>query len=366
MKTLFVLPNMKMGGVGQITNALMRGFAMQDDDCYLALRHARGELLEDTRKVATVYELAPVGLHQFVPALTRLLRRLKPDCIITAFADVGVMTWLAMRLARSHARWVHGVHNTHARIIARPGMRGGFRHVCDNRAAAFCYRHADRVVAVSDGVRSEVIAMVPSAASRTVTIYNPVVPDTELQLIDKPWPVVERPIRLVALGRLVRQKGFDILIEAMKAVAGDWQLDIWGAGPDGPALQRDIDDARLSDRIHLRGYTNRPYEVLREADVYVLSSRHEGLPTTLIEAMACQCQLVATDCPHGPREILCAGALGKLVPPGESESLALAIRHVLADSARIPKITLLARARDFSATTAVEHWRGVLHTDWMN
>lgn len=360
MRVLFVLPRMVSGGVERVILNLIAEFQKSGHECALALRRAYGELLPEARSLTTVHEVAPDGLHQFVPRLTRLIRAWQPTHVVTAFADVGALTRLAMQLARSRACWVHGVHNAHARIAARSGPSGAVRFYLDNLCAGFVYRRADKVVAVSDGVRHDVLAQFHVDPAAVVTIYNPVVPAAELIPVHAPRHPPDQPFTIVGLGRLTRQKGFDVLVEAMRVVPAPWRLDIWGEGEDRSLLERQIKEAGLESSVYLRGYTNEPYEVLRAADLFVLSSRWEGLPTVLIEALACQCQIVATDCPHGPGEILLDGDLGQFVPADAPSLLAAAIRRAMDATRKFAPGTLLARAQDFSVGAASGRWMALL------
>lgn len=226
--------------------------------------------------------------------------------------------------------------------------------------AGFVYRRADAVVAVSDGVRQEILGYYRIPASRVSTIHNPVIPDEQLQWRRPSLEHGDEALRMVCVGRLVKQKGYDVLIRALTHVSGSWRLDIWGDGPERSRLGSMIAESGMSGRIHLRGYTASPLEVMREADCFVMPSRHEGLPATLIEAVACQCQVVATDCPHGPREILLDGKLGLLVPPESTVELAEALMKVIRREVSFDPDALLARAREFSWSRASLEWRRLL------
>lgn len=363
MRVLFVLPRMVSGGVERITLALIRGFQHEGHDCALALRRAHGEFLDEAKSLCTVREIAARGLYQFVPHLARLIRTWQPTHVVTASADVGVLTWLAMRMARRRLRWVHGVHNTHAPVIARSGTKGRIRFRLDTHCVAFVYRHADAIVAVSDGVRDEIIGGFHIAPGRVTRIYNPVVSHAELCPVAQPRHDPAEPYSIVAMGRLARQKGFDVLIEAMARVPQPWKLDIWGEGEERAKLQAMIGRRDLQGRIRLRGYTDDPFSVLRQADLFVLSSRYEGLGIALIEAMSCQCQVVATDCPHGPREILEAGRFGQLVPPEQPAALGNAIARTARGESHVEPLALLRRASDFSVAKACTRWVQLLDRD---
>lgn len=357
---------MLQGGVERVTLNLIAQFVRNGVDCRLALRRCHGELMGEACALVPVEELAPRGMHQFVPALARLLRRWRPTHVVTAFTDIAALTWLAMRFAHSRARWVHGAHNTHAAVVSRPGALGAARFRLDTRLADFVYRRADAIVAVSEGVRSEILTQFGIPCERVITIYNPVIPESELRPTREPRHPVDEPWRIVAIGRLTRQKGFDLLVRAMASVPPPWQLDIWGEGPERDLLERLIASLGLAPMIHLRGYTARPFDVLRDSDLFVLPSRYEGLGNTLIEALACQCQIVASDCQHGPSEILQGGRLGRLVPVEDIAALAAAIRDFTTDESRFDPQALLARAADFGIHTANLRWRAVLNDTGSN
>lgn len=361
MKILFILPRMVAGGVERVTLNLIAQFICDGIECRIAIRHCQGELLQEARSLVPVTELAPRSLYQFVPNLAKLIRAWQPTHVVTAFADIGVLTWTAICLTKSATKWIHGVHNTHEAIAAHPGLTGRVRHLRDNRLAGFVYRRADKIVAVSEGVRNEIIKLFAISPSQVVTIYNPVIRDDQLQ----PRPEITNvswPYRIVAIGRLVRQKGFDVLIEALKQVRRPWELDIYGEGPERARLESLIADANLRAVVRLHGYTSEPFVALRHADLFVLPSRYEGLPTVLIEALACQCQIVSTDCPQGPREILQAGRLGQLIPPDDSLALARAIELVVGGEHRVNPDFLIERARAFSVAGSTRLWKRLLLT----
>lgn len=151
-----------------------------------------------------------------------------------------------------------------------------------------------------------------------------------------PWPI--RPASpltekiVISGGRLVAQKGFDLLIEAYAQVARvrpDWQLHIYGSGALRPALRRMIDQRGLEGQIKLMGHTDDFDSVLATASVYALSSRYEGFGMVLIEAMSRGLPLVSFDCPRGPGEIVNSGSNGLLVPPEDTDALGKALLRVI-------------------------------------
>jgi glycosyltransferase involved in cell wall biosynthesis len=139
---------------------------------------------------------------------------------------------------------------------------------------------------------------------------------------------------LMALGRLANQKGFDILIAAFGIRAPrhpDWDLNIWGEGPEHANLDALVKNLGLSDRVRVCGATSSPYEKLVDSDLYVMSSRSEGFPLALCEAMACGLPVVSFDCLSGPGELITHGVNGLLVPPLDMAALVESLSRMMSD-----------------------------------
>jgi GalNAc-alpha-(1->4)-GalNAc-alpha-(1->3)-diNAcBac-PP-undecaprenol alpha-1,4-N-acetyl-D-galactosaminyltransferase len=155
---------------------------------------------------------------------------------------------------------------------------------------------------------------------------------------------------LVAMGRLVRGKGFDLLLAAFSRVADrhpDWSLTIIGKGPLRSELEEQSAALKLAGRVHFAGELADPFPMLRAAHLFVFSSRSEGFGNALAEAMACGLPVVSFDCPEGPRTIIRDGIDGILVPPEDVIALAQAMDSLMADSgararlaARAPEVIL--------------------------
>ena len=210
---------------------------------------------------------------------------------------------------------------------------------------------------------SSVVALTPSALAtlglargrRGRVIPNPVMPAPTGSADPADPPVI------VAMGRLVPQKGFDMLLDAFVKVAGRhdrWNLEIWGEGPDREALERRRDALGLAGRVTFPGRTQAPYDVLRRGSFFVMSSRREGFPTVLGEAMACGVPAVSFDCPSGPRELIRDGVDGLLIPPNDVDGLADGIERLISDqnlmhdlSSRAPEVV-----HRYALSTVLERW----------
>jgi glycosyltransferase involved in cell wall biosynthesis len=140
--------------------------------------------------------------------------------------------------------------------------------------------------------------------------------------------------KIIAVGRLVRQKGFDLLIESFAKIADrhpNWLLQIYGEGAERDALQAQISKSSCSDRIKLMGLADDIDRVYADANLFVLSSRYEGYPNVLLEALAVSCPVVATDCPGATRQILVGGRYGLLIEPESVEALTEALDRMMSD-----------------------------------
>ena len=204
------------------------------------------------------------------------------------------------------------------------------------------YPLADEIIAVSDGAADDLSISTRIPRDQIQVVYNPIItPEMDLKSrenLDHPWFKPGEPPVILAVGRLTSQKDYPLLIRAFARVrqAIPVRLLILGEGPERNELTSLINQLGLEDDISMPGFVHNPYAFMAHASVFVLSSRWEGLPTVLAEALYCGAPLVSTDCPSGPREILQNGRFGKLVPVGDVDCLADAIQDTLKNKRMSP------------------------------
>ena len=188
-----------------------------------------------------------------------------------------------------------------------------------------------KIVAVSEGLKQQIIDTLILGKSRVSFIPNAVLQPSIKEQANK-TPDVALPERFFCgVGRLVEQKGFDLLLEAYaKARNHDSSLPelvIVGAGEDLDALKRQASNLGIQQHVHFTGFTTNPYCIIKRAEAFILSSRHEGMPTVLVEAMYLNTPVIAFDCPTGPSELITPNETGILVEALNTDALAQAIGH---------------------------------------
>jgi glycosyltransferase involved in cell wall biosynthesis len=264
--------------------------------------------------------------------------------LLSACANSNVVAVAAARLAGSDTRTVLCEQTTLSRV-ARDTRR--LRHRLVPPAARWAYPRADAVVAVSDGVADDLERSIGLPRERIVVIPNPLTPGIGLQAgraPDHPWLSDDGPPVLLSVARLTPAKDIPTLLRAFAELREQRpaRLLVLGEGAERGRLEALAGRLGRGADVHLAGYAPNPYPAMASAAALVLSSRREGLPTVLVEALSLGTPVVATDCPSGPREILQDGRLGRLVAPGDPTALAAAMHAVLDDRPTAPPIAALA------------------------
>jgi glycosyltransferase involved in cell wall biosynthesis len=334
------LPSFAGGGAERVMVQLAVALHQQELPVELWLAQARGPYLADVPPGVPVRELGGAGVLRSLLPLVGCLRRRRPQVLLAAMTHANVVALLAVVLAVPRGR---GRPRVVISERAAPGAllraEGPLQEAVLRLLMRWLYPSAAAVISVSEGVAAELHDLVRLPVTRIKAIANPIdVPalrTAAAQALPHPWLQAGQPPLLMAAGRLVEQKDFQGLLQALALVRQQHpaRLVILGEGPLRPRLQAQSDELGLADAVLLPGFVANPMAWMARAAVFVLSSRWEGLPGVLLQAMACGAPVVSTDCPHGPREILEDGRWGELVPVGDAAALAAAITRQLASPA---------------------------------
>ena len=304
----------------------------------------------------------------FLPDLVRYLRHRRPDALLAALPTPNLMAVWARRLARARTRIVVSERNTLSVTI---GGAGKWRKRYLPPLLRRTYPMADRIVAVSNGVADDLAGVTGIPRARITTVYNPVVtPELHAkakQALDHPWFQPSAPPVVLGVGSFRPQKDFPTLIRAFARVRANRpsRLVILGQAADPGKTEEQRAELMalaaslgIADDLDLPGFVSNPFAYMARASLFVLSSRYEGLPGVLIQALACGCPVVSTDCPHGPVEILQGGRYGTLVPVGDVVALSAAMLATL--NTPPPAEKLRGRAALFSVDRAVDQYLEIL------
>ena len=296
-----------------------------------------------------------------IRALHHYLRQVRPEAVLSFLNYPNVVLLLTARLCFAKTRFVVSVRN-HMSVAAANNESKWVRSV--PRLMRRLFRLADAVVAPSQGVADDVVRITGLADDRVSLVYNPVFRPELATLaeaqIDHPWLADGNEPVVLGVGKFKPQKDFPTLLRAFAQVRAQRpaRLIILGEGEDAPKLEALAESLRIADDVDFPGHVQNPFAFYGRAAVFVLSSLWEGLPNALIEALACGCPVVSTDCPSGPSEILDGGRFGALVPVGAATEMAAAILATLVDPPS--RVQLMERAREFSLEQAVRRFEAVL------
>ena len=338
-KLAIFLPSLSGGGAERSMLNLAHGVAERGYPVDLVLAQAKGPYLSLVHKDVRIVDLKASRVLASLPALVSYLKKERPKALISALNYANVVAVWARSLAGVPTKVLVNEQNT-VSISAFNSAKRRQRMV--PYFMKYFYPWADYIIGNSQGVAEDLSEVTGLPPQRIDILYNPVVtPEVQEKVhapLNHPWFEPGQPPVILAVGRLTKQKDFPTLIQAFSQVLKNRsaRLMILGEGVDRPKLETLVKELSLEDHVSLPGFVENPYAYMKRASLYVLSSRWEGLPTVLIEALYCGQPIVATDCPSGPREILAGGQYGVLVPVGDVAALSRAIEAGLAGETPLP------------------------------
>lgn len=256
------------------------------------------------------------------------LRRSQPDVVVSSLtrsnlANIAVSRFLGHRTIICEHAHTSGHHK---------GLPGRMAQLLIRRL----YKHADRVICVSRGIKADLVQNFGVKDQRAAVVANPIDIDEIRHLGNSPSTTVQSGRYILGMGRFVESKNFPLLINAFAHSSYTGRLLLLGRGPLEEALKAQCHRLGIADRVDFLGFHRNPFPIIKGADAFVLASNGEGLPTSIIEALALGTPVISTDCHSGPAEILDDaedgltrhlrhGKYGILVPPNDVAALSNAI-----------------------------------------
>lgn len=348
MKIAIFLPDLRGGGAERVSIDLADAFREQHHEVEFVLLSAGGELLDEARSRHSVVDLSAGRARSALKPLGSYLTNSRPTALIASMWPLTAIAPIAARMVRSHCGIVTVEHNA---LSTQYASWGRLHHLALRLSLFVGTRLTDVAAGVSRGVAEDLARLALQRSSKVSVLYNPIPfraasSETALCAARQTWPVAEGK-RVLTVGSLKQQKNHRLLLEAFSRLhCKDVSLVILGQGALEPELRTMAQGLGIAERVEFAGFHRDPSPFYGSADLFVLSSDHEGLPTVLIEALAAGLPVVSTDCPSGPSEILQGGALGRLVPVGDAAALAAAMDAALA--APGDPAPRRARAADFA------------------
>ena len=339
------MPSLRVGGAEKRTLALLSHLDRTRFAPSLIVQYGDGPLWQDLPPDVPLTDLNAPRMRFVIPEMRAALRKTQPDLVFALIEHTCIAVAMATRAENMRTPLVFSIRSNISRSLGAmsPPMRFAYR-------AAFkrYFPDAAAIVAVSHGAGEEFARLTPEIRDRISVLPNPVVsPELPAQSRMPPdhlWARSEVPY-ILACGRLVAEKGFATLIRAFARVREkrNVRLVILGEGPQRNHLETLIKQSHLRGSVLLPGHANHPYPSMANTSAFVLSSRWEGMPGVLIEAMACGAPCIATDCNFGPRELIDHGQNGLLARVDDAQSLAEQLERLLDDKALAVRLGAAAK-----------------------
>ena len=346
---IFLIPSLAGGGAERVASTLLPYLARHFDLTLALLEDRRSYPIPTDIRIAAFSGLLNshtahvIRIPYHILALARLIRRHRTKVVMSFIEQANIINIMASYITGHRAV-------ISQRINPRQQYEGkGLLGKVISQTSARLYPKAARIIAVSNGIKEIILSDYNLDARRIKVIPNPV-DIASMGKMSKKEPSTALPgDYLLHVGRLnVNQKAHDILLNAFKKLHSfhpDLKLILVGDGPDKEQIKALVNNLDLADSVILVGWQDNVYPFMARTKALVLCSRHEGWPNVLVEAMACGCPVVATDCQTGPREILGDNEYGLLVPVDDPEALAHSVEELLTDESRRAYFQTQARKR---------------------
>ncbi len=332
-KILFLSPSMTLGGAERVFCTLLHHLDCTRFAPSLALVHKTGPLLEMLPPSLSVMDLQARRARNAPRALIRVIRRMRPDLIFSSQAHLNFMLLFCKPFLPRGTRIIARETNIPSRKLAHERFRRLFP-LFYKRLYPFC----DAVVCQSREMEEDLTRHFGLPQRLAVRIPNPV----DLMLAAQRAQTQANPFsgpdpQLLAVGKLEAQKGFDLLLQALAEAlsqnpAPAPRLTILGKGSQEAALRRQADALGIAAQVHFAGPVDNPFPYLANAHRLICSSRYEGFPNVVLEALACGTPVLSFACPGGLDEIIIPGSNGELAPPEDTRTLA----RLILDSLPLP------------------------------
>ncbi|WP_201353782.1 glycosyltransferase [Hydrogenimonas urashimensis] len=324
-KVLFIIPSMRGGGAEKVISIILKKIDKKKFEPILVLLEKKGKFLEELPPIKIIDLKTPRARYALFQII-RVIYLEKPEIVFTTLGHLNLIIALIRPLFSKSIKFIARESNTVSVQNQTEKYPIIFNFLYRN-----IYNNFDKIICQSEYMKNDLIINYKIKKNKIVVINNPVdIDDIEKKSNDfKPECYNNNMINLVAIGRLVYQKGFDLLIKAFAKLDKKYTLTILGNGPLRNELERLAQNYSINERIKLVGFQKNPYPYMKNADFLVLSSRYEGFPNVVLEANCCGIPVIAFNCPGGTNEIIKNELNGFLCSCSDIEDLTFNIQKAV-------------------------------------
>lgn len=362
IKILFFIYQMGAGGAARTLLNILNNLDREKFSPVLVTLNYNGSYEREIKDDVIFIKLDTTRLSRSIFKLAKIIKNEKIDLVFSTIPRVNTIAILATKLSLSSAKSV---------IREADNLGGSFSVNVQLLFFGFVYKLSNQIISLSEGVKENLIKRYKVKASDIEVIYNPVdlksiegkVENGQIAEKDKILYETNEKV-IVTAGRLVPQKDQKTLLDAFAKVNAEVKsrLIILGEGPLKEQLEQQAKDLKIHDRVHFVGFQSNPYIYFKHADLFVLSSIHEGFSHVIAEALATGVPVVSTNCKSGPAEVLQNGEYGELCEVGNVEEMVERILYVLnLNNDQLNELITkgYSRARHFDAQKIVRQYEAV-------
>lgn len=321
---IFILPDLETGGAERIVTTIANHLPREIFTPKIMLLRKEGGYLSLLKDDVEIIDLKVQRIRNSIFPILRELRKQKPDIVFSGFGEVNAYLSIFIKLFPK-IKFIARETNIVSQHVTRPEIRFFYRF----------YNNFHKIICQSDDMVEDLLQNFNLKKDKIVKINNPVDFDfinEKLHTSERPKAFVENAQHIVAIGNLSHRKGIDLLLKSFAHLKNDnIRLHILGDGRDKDLLHELKQNLGLENVI-FHGRQSNPYQYLKHADLFVLSSRYEGFPNVLLEAGACGIFALANDCKGGIREIIQEGINGEVADINQSEAFAKKTKEALSEN----------------------------------
>ncbi len=345
MHIAFLIPDLKGGGAQKMIINLANWFASKGHRTDLILLDGTGLYKDLIAPAVTVHDFKKSRSLYGLKDLALYLKKDSPDILFSALYHVNVVALLARFFSGNRTSKIVISERNH--LTRNLASKNKLSHFMWTRLISWLYPMSEHVIGISNGVCQDLKKRIPALKDvHLETIYNPVISDNLESNIPSVFPE-HAGVKIITSGRLVPQKDYPTLLKAFALYHQKNKtahLVILGTGFLDVPLKEMANTLEIEQNVTFTGFVDTPLSYLKQADLFIMTSAWEGFCNVIVEALYCGLNIVATDCPSGPAEILDNGKYGTLCPIGDSASITDAIETTLTKN---PPAMQKERALDF-------------------